>query len=155
MKAKSFVGKFLTLAVATVALATLAYATQGIVKSSTYYTSASTVSNNVSRVAPTGNVAIDIVTASVSGVPAVTPTVQGIDNAGNAFDICVGQAISAAGTQTIQVGPALTATSGTVGSGTVVSCSAVVPDLFRVKMANTSGVGTNGATSTIYYNTSP
>ncbi len=140
-----------------VSFATLAYAVQGVLKASTYYSTASTLTGNLSRIAPTGNLSIEVLNTAISGTPSVTPTVQGIDSAGNAFDLCVGRAITSAASsvQVIQVGPALTATSGTVGTGTLVSCSAVVPDLVRVNMVNASGVGSHGVTSTIYYNTSP
>lgn len=147
MKFKSFFGKFLSLSFVAVAVATLAYATQGIVKSSTYYTSALTTSSNVQRVAPVGNLTIDIVTTSASGVPSVTPTIQGVDIAGNVFTVCAGAAIATAGTATVSVGPALTVATG--------KCSAPVPDVWNVKMVNASGVGTDGITSTIYYNTAP
>lgn len=155
MNLKKRFSQGLTLAVLALAFGTLAYAAQGVLKTSTYYTAASTNTSNLSRIAPTANLAIEIVTASASGVPSVTPTVQGIDSAGNAYNICAGDAIAAAGTRVIQVGPALTAGSGAVGTTTLTRCNAVVPDTVRVNLVNASGVGTDGITSTIYYNTSP
>ena len=125
----------------------LAWAVQGVVKSSTYYTSALTTSANIARVAPVGRLTVDIVTTSASGVPSVTPTIQGVDSAGNLYTLCAGAAISTTGTTLIHVGPGMT-----VGTG---SCNLPVPDLWNIKFVNASGVGTNGITATTYYNTAP
>lgn len=156
-KFSSFLGKGVVALFGVIALVTLAYASQTLLKASTYYTAASTTTNTVSRIAPTGNIVVDIITTAMSGVPAVTPWIQGVDYAGNAWNICQGDTItpSASAVQAIHVGPALTAGSAAVGTTTMVRCSAVVPDQWRVNFVNASGVGSNGITATTYSNTSP
>ena len=152
-KIKNLFGKVVTVLVAIAAVGTLAFAAQLTAMPSAYHTAASTLSSNISRVAPVGNATFDIVTTAMSGTPSITATVQGVDSAGNAWNLCTSTAITAAasGVTTVAVGPAIA--SAVVGANTY--CSAPVPDTIRINMVNASGVGTHGATQTVYYNTAP
>ena len=141
-KFKSFIGKFLALAFAAVAVATLAYAVQGVVMASAART-VTTTSSTIQRVAPVGNLTLSIDMTALAA-SSVTPTIQGVDTDGNVFTVCAGSAISSTGVSTLSVGPSLTVATN--------KCSAPVPDQWNVLMTQ-SGVGSN--TYGVFYSTAP
>jgi len=72
-----------------------------------------------------------IVTSSVTGA-SVVPTVQGLDSAGNAYDVLVGTAITTTGTVVLKVGPGI----GIINNGAVAD---YLPLRFQLLMTHGNG----------------
>lgn len=128
----------------------LAVAASGLLMSGTY-SAASTSSGPLDRPDNDANLTIEIIPTAISGVPSVTNYIEGLDSAGNAYTLCAGSAItpSASAVQVVHVGPSLTPVAA---SATGATCSAPIPNRWRVTVKNTAASSTN-VTESVYYNT--